>query len=644
MKTIVDAGGGVMSKITFFIPYPEMRKVVEQTFNEQRETEWQLEVVLATGVRKIDCLVDNGSDVIVARGVTAAALKRLLPDIPVVDLPVSGYDIMRAACECRKRFAAGSIGIVGSKDMIYGAKSIESLMDIKLAVIEVQDENDAEPSIQQLKANGIDVMVGGVMSTQIAQRLGLKTVFIQTGQEAIYQSLREAQRVVKVKRQEQERSEEFRAILNYSTEGIVAVDAMGNIKLVNAAAKKMTSVRDETVGQQVSRLLPELGLERVLTTGKALLGEVEAIKGQQVAVNRVPIKVGNQTVGAVATFQPVTAIQELEGKIRQKIYKRGHVARLCFEDVLGESQAIRNTVQRAKEFSQVSSNILITGETGTGKEIFAQSIHNASNRNIGPFVAVNCAALPENLLESELFGYAEGAFTGAVRGGKMGLFEQAHGGTIFLDEISEISPKLQGRLLRVLQEREIMRLGDDRVIPVDVRIIAATNRDLYTMMQTGVFRDDLYYRVNVLRLELPPLRERRDDIIPLMLHFLGMYTLRSGKPPRILDDQAQAALIGYRWPGNVRELRNFGERLAVLNNDGVIGAKDIAGVLPINDNVEKTESKKIDLISAGGDNANKTILLKALEEADYHYGRAAARLGISRVTLWRRLKQYNMLK
>ncbi|SDF78107.1 sigma 54-interacting transcriptional regulator [Sporolituus thermophilus] len=635
-----------MGKITVIIPYPQMRAVVEQTFQEQNDPGWELDIIFATGVRGIARRRDISTDVVVARGVTAAALKRLMGDTPVVDMPVSGYDILRAVKACQQRFAATRIAIVGSKDMIYGAKSIEDIMDIKLAVVEVREEDDAEQSIRDLKTSGVDIVIGGVMSTQIAERLGLKTVFIETGREAIYHALREAKRVARVRRQEQERSEQFRAILDYSTEGIITVDAAGAINLVNAAAMKITGLPGEAVGRPVDKLLPQLGLSRVLASGRAELGEIETVNGQQLAVNRVPIIIGNQTVGAVATFQPVADIQALEGKIRQKIYKRGLVARLTFDDILGDSPAIRRTIATAREFSKVNSNVLITGETGTGKEIFAQSIHNASSRRKGPFVAVNCAALPENLLESELFGYAEGAFTGAARGGKMGLFELAHGGTIFLDEISEISPKLQGRLLRVLQEREIMRLGDDRVIPVDVRIIAATNRDLYQMMQAGLFRQDLYYRVDVLKLVLPPLRERQEDIIPLMRHFLRLYCLRSNRPVKEIDPDAQVMLCRYHWPGNVRELRNIAERLAVLASGPVIGARDIAAVLTGETGrrkaINETAGPAAALAGANDVDLNRAILLKALEEADYHYGRAAARLGISRTTLWRRLKQYQV--
>jgi transcriptional regulator with PAS, ATPase and Fis domain len=247
-------------------------------------------------------------------------------------------------------------------------------------------------------------------------------------------------------------------------------------------------------------------------------------------------------------------------------------------------------------------------------------------------------------LESELFGYAEGAFTGAVRGGKIGLFELAHMGTIFLDEISEISAKLQGRLLRVLQEREIMRLGDDKVIPINVRIIAATNRNLYKMMREGLFREDLYYRVDILRLVLPPLRDRREDIIPLMYHYCKEYCRHFNKKFKDISPEAKRIFLEYHWPGNVRELRNVAERLAALSRGGVIVPEDIEGMLaqsPASEHHnDKAKNKTVGVVQpTNAADGNRSVLQKALEESDFHYGKAAAKLGISRTTLWRRLKE-----
>lgn len=638
-----------MSKITFFIPYPEIIPVVEDVFREQGTDGWELEIVLSKFVREIADWKDTGTDVLIARGVTAAALKKIVRGTPVVELPVSGYEVMRAIWECQKKYAPRKIAIVGSRDMIYGVKKIEEIIGIELMVVEVQHEDEAESILQAVKDSGVSVIIGGVMSTWVAKRIGLQAEFIQIGQDAIYRALSEAKRVALVRRQEQERGEQFRAILEYSTEGVVAVDADGVIKLINAAAVKLANVNEEAVGFPVDNVLPQLGLTKALESGRAELGEIETINGQPMAVNRVPFSIGGQAVGAVATFQPVSAIQELEGKIRRKVYQRGHVAKLTAANILGKSPAIQRAIAIAKEFSDINSTVLIMGETGTGKEIFAQSIHNASGRKKGPFVAVNCAALPENLLESELFGYTEGAFTGAARGGKIGLFELAHMGTIFLDEISEISHKLQGRLLRVLQEREIMRLGDDKVIPINVRVIAATNQDLYSLMRKGLFREDLYYRVDILRLVLPPLRERREDIIPLLHHFLKEYCHHFNKKFRDISPEAQRLFQDYYWRGNVRELRNVAERLAALSRSGVIEPEDVEGMFAQSPDqahaavpVSGVESAL--MYTAGDTDLNRTLLMKALEESHYHYGKAAAKLGISRTTLWRRLKENDSRK
>jgi propionate catabolism operon transcriptional regulator len=532
--------------------------------------------------------------------------------------------------------------------MIYGVEKIEDIIGIELMVVAIQDESEVISSIQSVKENGVNVVIGGVMSQVIAEQYGMHAEFIKIAQEDVYHALKSAKRVALVRRQEQERAEQFHAILDYATEGVIAINAAGVIDLVNSAAVKLTGISDGVIGLPVEMFFPQLGLGKVLDTGHSELGGIETINGQRLAINRVPIFVSGRAVGAVATFQPVSVIQELEGRIRRKDYERGHVAKLTFSDILGESDTIKRTISVAKEFGEVNSTVLIVGETGTGKEIFAQSIHNASSRRNGPFLAVNCAALPENLLESELFGYARGAFTGAVPGGKMGLFELAHMGTIFLDEISEFSFKLQGRLLRVLQEREIMRLGDDKVIPVDVRVIAAANRNLYKLIQEGLFREDLYYRIDILRLDLPPLRERRQDIIPLMSDFVKKYCQILGKNFRDISPEGRRILQEHHWPGNVRELRNIAERLAVLNKSGVIESGDLEEMmsrqLARENNGEGSCAVTFATDSPVNSDLNRSLLLRALEESNYHYGKAAAKLGISRTTLWRRLKSYSILK
>jgi transcriptional regulator with PAS, ATPase and Fis domain len=523
-------------------------------------------------------------------------------------------------------------------DMLEGAQSIQDFLKIKFTTLTVRNEEDAEAGILQLKKDGVRVVIGGVMSTKIAADLGLDTIFIHTGPEAIRQAIREAKRVGTVRRREQERNEQLRAILNCAAEGILAIDGDGCISLANTAAVRLAGLSENPSNLKLDEVCPELELGRVLATGNPQLGEIRTVDGHQIAVNSIPVIIKDQVAGVVATLHPVTAIQELERRIRQKIHQRGLVAKFRFSDILGQSPAIKNTVKLAREFSKVESSVLIVGATGTGKEMLAQSIHNGSHRSQGPFVAVNCAALPEDLLESELFGYVEGAFTGALHGGKMGLFELAHRGTIFLDEIADISPKLQARLLRVIQEREIMRLGDNKIIPVDVRIVVATNRDLLKIMKEGKFRDDLYYRLDILRVIVPTLVERTEDIVPIMRHFLRMYCTKFAKQAMELTKEAEEILETYSWPGNVRELRNIAERLAVVTAGDVICGKDLAAVSPQLVKGMSVPAKK-PVAVADRDDEEQMAVLRALEKTDYHYGRAAAELGIGRTTLWRKLKR-----
>ena len=316
-----------------------------------------------------------------------------------------------------------------------------------------------------------------------------------------------------------------------------------------------------------------------------------------------------------------------------------------FDDLVGDTSVMQALKAMGKRFARSREPVLILGESGTGKELFAQAIHKASPRANGSFISVNCAALPRELAESELFGYVEGAFTGATRGGKPGLFEIAHNGTIFLDEISEIPLGLQGRLLRVLQEREIMRLGDSQVTPINIRVIAATNKNLESLVRAGKFRSDLYYRLYVLQLNLPPLRERQEDIPLLTQSFLRNFQAREGDGcPLELSDGDCRLLQSCPWRGNIRELQNFCERLAVLYRPGVSVSGLIAHLLesaaspetppPCPPPMPKAAHTRIDL--------SYEELLAVLQECGGNRTQTAAKLGISRGTLWRLLKKYQV--
>ncbi|MEE4261874.1 MAG: sigma 54-interacting transcriptional regulator, partial [Desulfobacteraceae bacterium] len=345
-----------------------------------------------------------------------------------------------------------------------------------------------------------------------------------------------------------------------------------------------------------------------------------------------PVKVGDEISGAVETLEDVTKIREYENIIRVKMAEKGHIAHFTFEDIIGDSPPFTKIIELAKKFAEVDSTILIEGESGTGKEVFAQAIHSASRRRKGPFVAVNCGAIPDSILESELFGYQAGAFTGARQQGKDGLFTQAHTGTIFLDEISETSQSFQTTLLRVIQEMEVRPLGSNKVIPIDIRIIAATNRRLKQEVDLGNFRSDLYYRLNILRLNIPPLRYRKNDIPQFVRHFIGQNSAKLSKGLSI-SQEAMTALKNYSWIGNIRELQNAIERLCVtcdlkIDEELVVDTLDEDAC----DNLQGTE--RIDCM-------RKNHIFEVLKQCGDNKKLAAEKLGISRTTLWRELKANN---
>ena len=343
--------------------------------------------------------------------------------------------------------------------------------------------------------------------------------------------------------------------------------------------------------------------------------------------------------GAVLILQNVRALQDREKKVRLKLHEKGLMAKYRFEDIIGDSPVMKANIELARKFARSKATILIQGETGTGKELFAQSIHNGSKRADGPFVAVNCGALPKTLLEAELFGYEEGAFTGALKGGKAGLFEIAHGGTIFLDEIGEMPLETQVQLLRVLQEKEIRRIGSDRVIPVNIRVITATNRDLYQDVQDHLFREDLYYRLNVLQLVIPPLRERQEDMVKIGLDIYRGYSSRKGKKNDAFVEKLLRKLQSYTWPGNVRELHNMIERIHILLSQDE--EEDVVEQYIYSYLRQPCEKEAEPEGNSLGD-WEKEKILHLLRENNLDIEETARQLGISRSTLYRRIRKYQI--
>ncbi|MES0855566.1 sigma-54-dependent Fis family transcriptional regulator [Geobacillus sp. G4] len=352
------------------------------------------------------------------------------------------------------------------------------------------------------------------------------------------------------------------AIIHSSEEAISVVDENGNGILINPAYTRLTGLTEEDViGKPATADIAEgesMHMQ-VLKTRRPVRGARMKVgpKNRDVVVNVAPIIVDGVLKGSVGVIHDVSEIQRLTAELnRARQIIRTLEAKYSFADIVGESEEMKVAIEQAKLAAKTPATILLRGESGTGKELFAHAIHNASDRKYNKFIRVNCAAIPETLLESELFGYEEGAFSGARRGGKRGLFEEANNGSIFLDEIGELSASTQAKLLRVLQEREIVRVGGTKPIPINVRVIAATNVNLEKAIAEGAFREDLYYRLNRMPIYIPPLRARKEDIPSLCRHLIQKLNQDYGRNVEGVTDEAMAKLLAYDWPGNVRELEN----------------------------------------------------------------------------------------
>lgn len=626
-------------KLGFVAPYPHLVSLARELARKFNKNIFVKEGDLSEGVRLAGKMEESGVEVIVSRGGTALVIKNQVT-IPVVEIRVTGLDILRALFKARK--AEKKVGIIGFKNIIYGSENLGEILGIKLVCMPINSEKEVVGKLLLAQKQEVDIIVGDNIVVSKAKKHNIRSVLIESGKEAVLMAIEEAERVALVKRRESERTQQFKTILDSSYEGIISIDSEGMITVFNPKAEEITGRRfKEVKGRNISEIVPEIKVKPVLKEKQSVLGDLEKIKDLYVVIDCIPILVKNEVVGAIATIQPLADLQSTEQKARKKLYMKGHVAKYTFAGIIGNSKIMRETVARALKFASTSSTILITGETGTGKERFAQGIHNASQQRTGPFVAINCSALPESLLESELFGYEEGAFTGAKRGGKVGLFELAHRGTIFLDEIAELPLALQARLLRVIQEREIMRIGGDKVIPVMVRIIAATNRDIGKLVKQVRFRQDLYYRLNVLHLHIPLLRERKEDIIVLADYFCRDFTNSSNYKHLMVSPEVKRIFLSYEWPGNVRELFNIMERICVLTKELRVSQQTFINLISeeiSKENVLEFPSTKV-VLKGTLKEMKHQIIQRMIESEGRSKSDIAKKLGISRTTLWKKIKE-----
>lgn len=627
-----------MSDIAFIAPYRGLAELAERVAGGQIDIRTGR---IKVGVRLAKDAVARGAKIVISRGITAWLIGGSQLGVPVIDIPITGYDLLRGYFQARR--LGQPVGILDVPEVLSGVSTLEEILGEGIIKVPLLNQAQVEQGIIKLKELGARVVMGKIAMAKLAEKRGMRGVIIESGEEAVRQALAEARRMLEFMKIDRQSAERIKAIVDCSYDGVIAVDSEGAITVFNAVAERITGISAlQAIGRDAASLFPASRVNVVLETGQNALGAIHELGAARVAANYVPVLVDGKVQGAVLTFQEVGEVQETERKIRVQGAAKGHVAKYGFSDITGSSAILEQTLEKAKKFAAVSSTVLIQGETGVGKERLASAIHRASEYRRGPFVAVNCAALPESLLESELFGYVEGAFTGARKGGKPGLFELAHGGSIFLDEISEMSERLQARVLRVIQEHEVMRLGDDRVIPVDVRVIAATNKDLWELVKARRFRPDLYYRLNVLNIVLPPLRQRKEDIPGLADSFVRSFARRFRKVIYGLAQEALQALLDYDWPGNIRELQNVIERACILTDSPVISRgltvecmrTVFLGETPSSAGAEAREKAR----RTRGKSVDKAAILEVLAKTGQNRTEAAKLLGIGRTTLWRKLK------
>jgi len=562
----------------------------------------------------------------------------------VVLVKVGGFDLMQTLTRARR--LSRRVGLVTYEGMAPDMMPFSELFDLAVEQRGYRTEDEALACVQELKSAGVPVLVGSGMVADLADQMGLTGIFLYSS-DAVREALNDAVEVARASRIELAKRERLNTILAQLSDGVVAVDQQERIQTLNPAMAQLLGVQPaQWLGRKLSELSPDLSLQATLRLATQELEKIGRGRGQALIATAMPIVGTGVPPGAVLTAQDPISIQRVDRHIRMRIKPQTHGTRYQLDQFLGHSAAIGRIRQLALSCARSPATVLLVGESGTGKELIAQGIHMASDRRDLPFVAVNCAAVSESLLESELFGYEDGAFTGARRGGKIGLFEAAHKGTIFLDEVGEMPVSLQTRLLRVLQEREVLRVGAIEPTPVNVRVIAATHRDLMAHVEQGLFRLDLFYRLNILRIDMPPLRERLDDVAPIARALHQQVCARLALDvhhTQALIDALVAQAPAYDWPGNVRELENMIERLVSYAAPGDQADADaflrLTAPELFSGAVEPSSNASEALLKPRQAQAERAEILKVLAECGGDRAQASERLGISRTTLWRKLRQ-----
>ncbi len=586
-------------------------------------------------------------DAIISQAGTAISIQPLV-HIPLVTVNITALDFIIAFKEASRHNK--KLIVISYKSPLVNELNAMAHVFIpdRFRIMTYANKEEFQRVVDTVLSMNEHVVMGfGGCIQDLAQTNGIPYILVRSREESIRHAVISAKNIIEQNVREKCHTRRLQNLVNYSREGIISINEEQVVTICNRAAKRLLKLKGTKIlGSVATQPDFPASLCKLYGDGKLILNSLQQIDGTSYIVSRIPVIVRARLLETIITFQQLSQIQKVEARARAQLHHKGLVARYSFDDLLHQHESMRKLVSDARRYAATQAAVLIEGETGTGKELMAQSIHSASARRKGPFVAINCAALPEHLLESELFGYEEGAFTGAKRGGRPGVFELAHNGTIFLDEIGELPLSMQGRLLRVLQEKEVFRLGGERIIGVNVRVVSASNRNLYKLVEEGSFRRDLFFRLNLLPLFIPPLRERLEDLPLLVRHFIERNSRLHNTAPPLPAESSISRMQKYRWPGNVRELQNIIERLCIVHD----AFTDVDALLCrlLDDHIsmrrrsmamhQVTDGESIAVAPGTMKEMENTLLRAMLERAEGSPTLLADMLGISRVTVWKKLK------
>lgn len=594
----------------------------------------------------------NNDDILICGVVLAERLRKLNVRGYIVPLRVQTQDFIKALMEAsnysKKVCVVNYYKEFINEDKNYNEVKLKEILGLNIEQHVYTSAEHAEVVVKELSKDTQNVIIGSGLIVNLAKKHGMKGI-LWYDQETIQLAVGIAFDILKAKMLERSNQKRQSIVMENFHDGIISLNQMNRIININQAAIKILELEQDKnyESNYISEILDKGELLEEILSPKEAKDSILKYKNKSLMVDKHIIHVDKTVDGNIIILSDVEALQQKENKVRRKLNKKYEGAIYTFDDIIGRSNQTIKAKMKAQKFARADANVLILGESGTGKELFAQSIHNASNRFNQPFIAVNCAAIPENLLESEFFGYSEGAFTGAIKGGKPGLFEIAHNGTLFLDEIGELPLSMQAKLLRVLQEKNVRRVGASSSVPVDVRIISATNVNLIEGVRSKEFRMDLYYRIAVLNLFLPDLNKRKEDIGLLLRNYTNKNYKRLSPIIDKYFDPLVSILESHNWEGNVREFENTIERLfAYIGPDNEIEENLIIEYLEesikeneyllyetqsINETFQQT-MKEIEVLK----------IKEILEQTNGNKKEAADILGISRSTLWRKMNEFNL--